>query len=242
MKVRLTTSARNYSPVWSPDGRQLLFTRIGGRTATSSVANMVIAPITGGENAPAISPSNANQNPTDWSRDGKFILFEKGDPGAAELWATEASIGSTPFSVLKSQTRARDGRFSPDGKWVAYGADESGQYEVYLTAFPGPGPRLQISSGGGEGPRWREDGREIYFYSRAGAMMAVSIAMAGSEARVGNPRKLFQATIESNTFSSPAYDVTPDGKKFIINSTGDSGVTQSPLNLVVNWGGLLKPF
>jgi len=240
VRVRFTASGRNFSPVWSPDGRRLLFTNIGGANTTSSTANMMIGPTNGGENVAALNPSDVYQNPTDWSRDGKFILFQRGDTGVSELWATEVRAGSTPFPLVKSLHQSHDGRFSPDGKWVAFTSRESGRFEVYITPFPGPGPRLQISTGGGEGPRWRQDGREIYFYRAPGEVMAVAITTVGGEARVENPRKLFQARIGTNTFSSPAYDVTPDGRKFIVYSTGDLNANQSPLNLVVNWDAALK--
>jgi len=239
VRVRFTATGRNFSPVWSPDGKQLLFTSIGGSATTSPTAHMMIGPISGGGNVTAVNPSDVYQNPTDWSRDGKFILFQQGDTGVSELWATEVRAGSTPFPLVKSLHQSHDGRFSPDGKWVAFTSRDTGQFEVYVTPFPGPGPRLQISTGGGSGPRWRQDGREIYFY-RTGGVMAVSINTAGSEARVGNPRKLFQATIGTNTFNAPAYDVTPDGKKFVIYSTEDLKANQSPLNLVVNWDAPLK--
>jgi eukaryotic-like serine/threonine-protein kinase len=240
VRVRFTSTARNYSPVWSPDGRRLLFTAIGHHSATSSRANMVIAPVNGVENAVALAPGSSYQNPTDWSHDGRFILFENGDPGAGELWAMEARPGSVPFSVVKSPTRARDGRFSPDGKWVAYAADESGHYEVYITPFPGSGPRSQISSGGGQGPRWRQDGRELYFYSPAGTVMAVPISVTNGEVHAGNPRRLFTARLGSTSFLSPVYDVTADGKKFLIYGIGDSNAPQIPLSLVTNWRQMLK--
>ncbi len=240
VRTQLTAGARNYGPVWSPDGREILYATIGGATPTGAVANLMIAPVNGDARAKALSPSPMYQSPTDWSRDGKYILYEKGAPGSSELWAIETRPGSTPFPVIKSSTWARDGRFSPDAKWVAYASNESAQDEVYLAPFPGPGPKLQISTAGGSSPRWRGDGHELYFYSGSNEIVAVSIAITGGEVRVGSQRKLFPVTLGDTTFFSPAYDVTRDGKKFIVYSIGDVNLGQTPLSLLVNWDVLLK--
>ena len=240
VRTQLTATGREFSPVWSPDGREILFTSVGGASATNAITNLMVAPVDNSEGARTLSPSPIYQSPTDWSRDGKYILYERGAPGSSEVWAIGTQPGSKEFPVIKSSTWARDGRFSPDGKWVAYASNESGQDEVYLAPFPGPGPKLQISATVGASPRWRGDGRELYFYSGNNEIDAVSIAIPGGEVRVGSPRKLFPVTLGSNSFFSPAYDVTSDGKKFIVYSIGDANLGQMPLSLLVNWDVLLK--
>jgi eukaryotic-like serine/threonine-protein kinase len=120
VRSQLTATGRNYSPVWSPDGREILFTRVGGATATTSVANLMTVPLNDADAGKTLSPSPIYQSPTDWSRDGRYILYERGAPGSSELWAIETRPQGDPFSVVKSLGWARDGRFSPDGKWIAY--------------------------------------------------------------------------------------------------------------------------
>ena len=110
-----------------------------------------------------------------------------------------------PIPVFQPQTRVRGGRFSPDGKWIAYECAETGEYQVCVAPFPGPGPKLQVSTTGGEGPHWRRDGRELYFFdSRAGAIMAVSVTTAGSEVHAGATRKLFSTMVGTDAFYTPA--------------------------------------
>jgi serine/threonine protein kinase len=241
VRTQVTRTGRNFSPVWSPDGQKILYTGIGGTTPTGAQATLMVVPLNDTEGTKAVNPAPFYQSPTDWSRDGKYILYEKGSPGSSELWALEMRPGAAEFPLIKTATSARDGRFSPDGKWVAYTSNESGQDEVYLAPFPGPGPKMQLSTSGGTSARWRGDGRELYFYGGSNEMVAVTITMAKGEVQVGSPRKLFPITLGSNSFFSPAYDVTADGKKFIVYSIGDSNTGQTPLSLLVNWDVLAKP-
>ena len=133
---------------------------------------------------------------------------------------------------LRTQHNNVGGRFSPNGRWVAYLSDESGRYEVYVRPFPGPGGTTQISSGGGDFQRWRRDGRELFYLATGGQLMAAEIAERNGELVPGRVMKLFNV-------ASLAYDVTADGQKFIV--VENPGATeQKPLTLVQNWPALLR--
>jgi dipeptidyl aminopeptidase/acylaminoacyl peptidase len=144
--------------------------------------------------------------------------------------------GRKPFPLIQTpQFDEAHAQFSPDGRFVAYDSDESGSRQVYVTAFPGPGGKQQVSTGGGEDPIWRRDGRELFFLSE-GKMMAAEVKTNGSGLDVGNARLLFDAHSGFGGFAH--YDVTPDGKRFIVATLGEGG--SAPMNLVVNWTADLK--
>ena len=128
-----------------------------------------------------------------------------------------------------------DSRFSPDGRWLAYDSDESGRSEVYVQAFPGPGGKWQISAAGGSIPRWRGDGKEIYYLSLDNKVMAVAVDTAPAF-HAGAPVALFAVHPGTGT----VYDVAADGKRFLVDSLpADQG--SPPMSLLVNWTSLLKP-
>ena len=136
--------------------------------------------------------------------------------------------------------------FSPDGHWLAYGASESGISEVYVVPYPGPGPRIQISTDGGSSPTWARDGRELFFIRRIDdiphgekELMTVTIS-GGSELRVGRPRRLFSRRMKGSV-PTKSYDVSPDGERFLIVDAPDREfLTVTEIHLVVNWFEELK--
>ena len=124
------------------------------------------------------------------------------------------------------------GRFSPDGRWIAYASNESGRAEVYVQGFPATGNKWQVSTAGGAQPRWRRDGKELLFLSLAGEAMAVEVSVSKDRVfQAGTPRKLFQANPVSVFNGRNQWDVTPDGQRFLINSGGAA----PPITVVVNW-------
>src|SRR5262249_10321881 len=136
------------------------------------------------------------QAATDWSADGRYILFDFGDPAATSIYAIETRPGAVPFTVVKSAAWDGDGHFSPDGRWIAFQSLEGASLsQVFVTPFPGPGPRLQVSTTSGQGPRWRKDGRELYYVTVQGDIMAVTIDTKGGAVRVGTPHKLFHQSV-----------------------------------------------
>ena len=142
-----------------------------------------------------------------------------------------------PWSFLDSTFNERAGAFSPDGHWVAYQSDESGRYEIYVRPFPGPGGQWQVSTAGGKDPRWRPDGKELYYIAPDSRLMAAPIAASGTALQPGLPTALFQARIAGGVASDISlrqqYDVAPDGR-FLINVNVDEATT-APITVITNW-------
>ena len=183
--------------------------------------------------------------PQDWSSDGRFMLYAAQDPKtASDLWALRLSGDRKPFPVVQTPFDEVHGQFSSDGRWVAYASNETGRYEVYVRPFPGSGGKSQVSTGGGIYPRWRHDGKELFYIAPDNRMMAVPIQVAGTLS-AGTAVALFPTQLATGGqvgiggFNSHAeYAVAADGR-FLMNVTADEAVT-SPITVVVNWAAGLK--
>jgi len=225
--TRLTFSpGLNQDPIWSPDGKTIAYTssqeinfHIYEKNADGSGSEEQIADL-----------GVPQQGPWDWSRDGKYMLLRKNE----ELWYMSLS-DRQPKPFLQGPWIVRAAHFSPDGRWVAYSSNETGNWEVYVSAFTSPSSKWQVSRGGGEEPRWRRDGKELFYLSGDGKMTAVAIG-TGSNFEAGPPATLFQAhrrqPVSAMDFFS--YDVTGDGQKFLINTKVDEPHA-APLSVVLNW-------
>jgi len=189
--------------------------------------------------------------PTDWSRNGQFILGVQGEVVnrlRGEIWVLPVSGDRKPRVFVRAPSAAYDGQFSPDGHWVAYVSRESGREEVYVVPFDGNQvsntqpfqqvpikKRWQVSSNGGAFPRWRRDGKELFFVGPGGEFRGIAVEVRGKEFVVGEVRSLFRQTL--SVVASP-YDVSPDRQRFLVNGFGERGTL--PLTLVVNWKESLK--
>jgi Tol biopolymer transport system component len=218
-------------PVWSPDGRFVVFdsNRAGARDLYLRAAN-------GAGDDRAVVTSTMDKLVTDWSRDGRFLAYEQ-NPG--DLWIAPRQGGGRPFVFLKTDFQELEAKFSPDGRWVAYKSNESGQFEVYVRPFSGTASppedagQSQVSSDGGINPRWRADGRELYYVAPDGTLMAVPMAVVGSTLTSGAPVALFRPRIVGGGAAfSTQYDVARDGR-FLINTVVDE--TAPPLTIIQNW-------
>jgi eukaryotic-like serine/threonine-protein kinase len=172
-----------------------------------------------------------------WSTDGRFILYaSSGSPTGNDLFVLPLDGDRKPIPFLKTQFFEGFGQFSPDGRWVAYQSDESGKYEVYVAAFPGPVRKWQISTAGGINPRWRRDGTEIFYFAPDNKLMAAAVNGQGVSFEVGTVKPLFQ-TRTTGAFNE--YDVAPDGQRFLINTLPEQ-TSSAPLTVVLNWTAGLK--
>jgi Tol biopolymer transport system component len=224
-------------PVWSPDGSRITYFSEDQGQSSLSVRNASSA-----GSAEILLKSNVaggQYNPTDWSRDGRYILFSRGSnltgSAKASIWVLPLFGDRKPFPYLQTQFNVQDGSFSPDGRWVAYASDESGTYEVYLSPFPAGGGKWQVSQGGGIEPEWNRDGSALYYVTPDGKMMEVSVKESGSAVELGDPRQLFQVAL---TPFAPNYSVAPDGKRFLVDE--QPAATSPPLTLVTNWTASLQ--
>ena len=138
---------------------------------------------------------------------------------------------------FRRPSNERDGQFSPDGKWVAYQSDEAGHYEIYLQPFPGPGDRIQVSSGGGQQVRWARDGSELFYIAADQRLTSVRVTFGASGSPVlGTPLPLFRTEFDSSFMMRQQYVVSPDGERFLINAATDE-IDPPSITLILNWKG-----
>ncbi len=222
--------AINSQPIWSPDGSHIVFS-----SSRKQAFDLYLKPSDGSQDEKDIESTTLDKYPQDWSRDGKYILYIRD----TELWTLSyPDLVSKPF--LTGPSAHRGGQFSPDGKWVAYASNETGKWEVYVTSFPDAKGKWQVSNTGGLQPRWRGDGRELFYFSPDGKLMAVPInTISGFDP--GAPVALFQADQKDfvSTSDQILYDVTRDGQKFLINTKIRNGASQ-PMSVLLHWSSLLK--
>jgi Tol biopolymer transport system component len=178
----------------------------------------------------------------DWSPDGRFLAYTL--PGAGDIWILPLSGDKKPFPFIEANANQTNFRFSPDGRWGAYQSNESGSYEIYVTAFDGSGPasggKWQISSGGGSQPRWRPGGKGVFYVSPPpdNSLMAVAVTPGESAMEVGSTQKLFPIRLPDAPRSY--YQVAPDGQRFLVNMAPPSQGGPPPITVVVNWTAALK--
>jgi Tol biopolymer transport system component len=224
-------------PVWSPDGRQIAF------SSDRSGSYQLYRKDSGGAGQEEqLTSGLGNKQLTDWSGDGRFLLYyEIGGKTASDLWALPLEGERKPMLVLQTPFFEFLGRFSPDGRWIAYASSESGRFEVYVQAFPGaptaPKGKWQVSSQGGVVPAWRGDGNELFFLSSDNKMMAAGIRATAAGVEIDTSRELFAAS--ATRFVNSSYDVTADGQRFLVEENAGAA-NAAPLTVVVHWQAGLK--
>ncbi len=179
----------------------------------------------------AISEGEQDIYPNSWSRDGKTILYTE---GVDLKYLAMPEMKGTLF--IKAQGTVKNAQFSPDGKWVAYASNENGRWEVYVTSFPEAKGKRQVSSAGGDQPRWRGDGKELFYLGADARLMAAPVK-TGGQFDAGTAVALFQTNPKETAATSEqyTYDVDPGGEKFLVNTLVANRVVQ-PLTVVLGWG------
>jgi hypothetical protein len=214
-------------PVWSPDGARIIFRsdRTGGNYLFEKGS-------TGTQPERQITAFDA-PFPSDWSTDGRRLLFHVAGPSTAYDVRAVDPTGANPTTIAQTPFNDIHGAFSPDGGWVAYASDESGRMEVYVQPFAQPGTRSLVSTGGGSEPRWRRDGRELFYLAPDGTLMAV-VVTAAPAFEIGTPQALFRPRVPAGSLFRTSYDVTADGQRFLVNTVVE-GAGATPITVVVNW-------
>jgi len=234
---RLTSGARfDMSPVWSPDGNDIAFfsVRPSGR-------EIRVAPANGSTSDRSLLKADASATyliPTSWSRDGRFLAFTKSLDGPGDLWTLPMTGDAKPSAFVQSAFSEDQAVFSPDGRWIAYVSNESGQPQVYVQPFPATGGKYQVSRDGGGQPRWRGDGRELFFVAPDSTLM-VAPTQNSRQFEAGVPRALFPRRVGGGTGLRNQYSVTKDGTRFLIAAVPETA-TSEPITVMVNWLAALR--
>src|SRR5262249_11538165 len=176
-------------------------------------------------------------NPLSWSADNKFIMFVQGTSSGSGMLSLLPLTGDRKPTVLLNPGAAGPGQLSPDNHWISYFSNESGRQEVYVMRYPNRGGKWLVSTNGGAAPRWRSDGKEIFYVSADSKVMAAEVNGESDAFQVGAVRSLFGIRPASARY---AYDVSPDGQHFLVNTPLEDRSPSSPLTVVVNWPATLE--
>jgi eukaryotic-like serine/threonine-protein kinase len=229
VSTRLGFDAANMSPVWSPDGKYVALFGPGGiyREAVNGAGKKQL-----------LLKTDVLSFPKSWSPDGRYLIYAQVSPttGSADLIALAVAGDQGQLVLAGTPANEGQGEFSPDGRWVAYTSNESGLSEIYVIPFPPTpnGGRWMVSHGGGVQPRWRRDGRELFYISPHGTMIAVPVSTA-PVFQAGIPQAVFNTDmVDTGIRTGPmSWDIPPDGKRFLIIS--DKSQETSSLNVILNW-------
>jgi serine/threonine protein kinase len=232
-RTRFTSGlTADFSTVWSPDGKQIAYIATDAEGRRGAIR---LQPSSGGSSNETVLESEENLFVSDWSPNGDFLCLTRFSVKTqTDVLFVNLSGEKKIREFAASAYNESDGRFSPDGRWIAYSSDETGQTEVYLRPLSGSGSAIKVSSAGGTQPVWKRDGKELFFVSKENKMMAAEIRSSGSSIFVGAARELF-----ARTPIMAEYDVFPDGNRFLINRDIEPTETD-PVTIVVNWTTKLK--
>jgi len=232
------TPTNDYGALWSPDGTRIVY-------STSKGGNFdLYEKVSSGAGADELLLHTDNAKfADDWSSDNRYLIYENEDPKTKyDLWILPMFGDKKPYPYLQTEFNEAHAQFSPDGKWVAYGSDEIGRTEVYVRPFPNvSGGKWQVSTGGGDQPSFRKDGKELYYIAPDGRLMAVDIRL-GDSFDAGVPHPLFQTNVTPQPLVGSdrnQYRPTADGQKFLVN-TLPAEATYSGITIIFNWIGALQ--
>ncbi len=234
--TRFTTDAANDNvPVWSPDGSRIVFS-----SNRNGAYDLYMKPSAGRVAEVLLKESKDSKHPTDWSSDGRFILYrELTQKSGEDLWALPLTGNKEPVAIAVTDFEELAGQFSPDDHWVAYQSNESGQPEIYVQSFPESHGPVALTTGGGIQPRWRHDGKELFYLTTDGKLMAVPMVFSADSStfKPGTPVPLFPTRITSDAnltrTGQQQYAVTADGQRFLLVVPEE---TSASVNVILNWG------
>jgi serine/threonine-protein kinase len=234
--TRLTSDpAGDIWPLWTPDGRRIVFS--SNRAGANALYWMAAD---GSAVEEALTKATTNQGATSWLPDSTTLAFYDVG-GSYDIFTVKP--GESPARFSETPFEERGPAFSPDGRWLAYSSNETGQTQIYVTPYPGPGGKIAISTGGGRSPRWSANGRELFY--RNGRQMIAVVVEHGPTFRVGTPRMLFEAdyVLEADQSGAHNYDVSRDGQRFLMLAPATPAVGEEirpRIAVVQNWGDELK--
>jgi Tol biopolymer transport system component len=231
----ISNAAFDDAPVWSPDGTRIVFS-----SNRSGLGDLYQTNSGGTGQDDILLKSDHQKIPEDWSADGRFILYRDLDSKTGwDLWAVPLTSDRKPQPLLTTPFDERQGQFSPDGRWIAYVSDETDTNQVYVQSFPPSDVKWLISTSGGNEPRWRRDGKALFFMSggvTSRDVMSVEVDTSTDMFRAGVPQKRFTVRPfmpNSLIGAFNSWDVTPDGLRFLVVSP--ESTTAPPVTVVVNW-------
>jgi eukaryotic-like serine/threonine-protein kinase len=224
------------APLWSSDGKTILW--LSDRGGKNNLHIKAADESGSDKSITALLPSQLSfaSAPSDWSPDRRFVLYTDMHEGTVlHLWVLPMTGPSASHRLLDGNAADLEGQFSPDGRWIAYCSNPSGQWEIYVTPFPPTGLKYQISTNGGREPRWRRDGKELFFLSPDRRLMRVSVK-AGSKFAFTAPKPLFMTQAHEPITAEEffTYDVSADGQRFLINTNVEKN-PPPPLDIILNW-------
>jgi len=228
---RTFAGGSNVAPIWTPDGSQITFSSNRG-----GVYTLFSMPADGSGSATQLLPNDRIRFPGSWSADGRTLAFVELDPtGGSDIWITHPDRGSKPEPLLRGPFDERDPEFSPDGHWLAYTSNESGQAEVYVRPFGTTGERFQVSADGGSEPHWSRRGREL-LYRQGNRIMAAAIE-TGPQFKVSTPTKVLEGSYGEDLMAGMRnWDLAPDGERFVV-VVPDEVSSPRELRVVLGWTG-----
>jgi eukaryotic-like serine/threonine-protein kinase len=232
------------APIWSPDGQHMVYAVADVKAGAGF--NLAQRPTTTGSESTLLDTADTII-PSDWSKDGRFVLFGRigmlgtsAEETGTDIWALPTTDKATPFAVAQTKFDERGGQFSPDGQWVAFESNESGRFEIHVQQFPRPTRKVVVSTGGGLQPRWGRDGKELFYIAPDGRLMAVPLRVSSSQViEPSSPVPLFRSRVGStlNGGSGGEYIVAPDGR-FLMNTLTEQ--VAAPITVIFNWAGAKK--
>ncbi len=235
IQSRLTfDDASDQMPVWSADGRQIVFS-----SNRKGAYDLYRKSSTGSGTEDLLLQTAENKFPMGFSPDGRFLLYRVTSPNTNwDLLALPLQGEPKPVPVAQTSFQEMMGEFSPDSRWVAYQSNESGLYQIYVQSFPSPEVRAQISTNGGAQPRWRRDGKELFYIALDGRLTAVPVLIdAQGQIQAGTPTPLFLTRPAGGPVpgvQKQQFAVAADGQRFLVNTITDEAAA-APITLVLNW-------